>query len=365
MPRDQFPALQKSTYLNTAGGAPIPLAAHAAAVQYYQESLEDGDVYWNTWLERTDNARREVGELVGASARHVAFLGNASAGLNLVADLDEPGVFASADSEFPSCTLPWLRRGFKHARWRTREDGAFDVDDIARVAGNATVLVVSWVQFASGFRADLAAISDFCASRGIRLVVDGTQAVGAFPLDATELGIDALVFSGYKWLTAGYGVAGLVMPKGLPELGSPHAGWRSQVDPFDLRSDVVAPGLDGAHAEAGHPPFPAVFSLGASAALWNGQGTRATSQRILSLVGHLNQGLERIGVPVLSPSDPRLQSGIVLLDVKDPADVARQLSKRGIVTSARRAGLRVSVHAYNTADELDLLVGELAGILGR
>lgn len=365
MIRHHFPALNTITYLNTAGGAPIPDVAHAAASRYYQESLDDGDVHWNAWLERTDQAREAVGALIGCAPQNVAFLGNASAGLNLAAELDEPGTFAHAESEFPSCTLPWLRRGFEPVRWSVKDDGSFDADDVAAVIGDARVLVLSWVQFATGFRADLAAISEICSASGTRFVLDATQAVGAFPLDATGLGIDVVVFSGYKWLTSGYGVAGLAFPRGLPAAGSPHAGWRSQLNPFELRSDELNPGREGQFAESGHPPFPNVFSMGAAARLWGAQGPAETEEEILGLVAHLHGQLDTLGVNVLSSTHRDSQSGIVLIEVEDPPGVAKSLKRAGILTSARRAGLRVSVHAYNTAEEVDRLALELGRILGR
>lgn len=365
MIRDHFPALKTVTYLNTAGGAPIPDVAHAAASRYYQESLDDGDVHWNTWLDRTDQAREAVGALIGCAPRNVAFLGNASAGLNLAAELDEPGRFAHAESEFPSCTLPWLRRGFEPVRWSVAEDGSFDADDVAPVIGDASVLVLSWVQFATGFRADLAAMSEICRASGTRLVVDATQAIAAFPLDATGLGLDVVVFSGYKWLTSGYGVAGVAFPKGLPPAGSPHAGWRSQLNPFELRSDQLNPGSEGQFAESGHPPFPNVFSMGAAARLWGEHGPAQTEEAILGLVAHLHGQLDRLGVNVLSGTQRASQSGIVLIQVDDPPGVAESLRLAGILTSARRAGLRVSVHAYNTVEEVDRLAFELGRILGR
>lgn len=352
--RFRFPALSRNIYLNTAGGAPIPDVAHEAASGYYREAFEDGDIHWNTWLDRTDAARKSVGELVGSPAEHVGFVGNASMGLNLAASMAESQAFAHAPSEFPSCTLPWLRRGSKSFPWGVASDGSFDADDVHKALNlGADTVVVSWVQFGTGFRADLASISAVCKTAGVRLVVDATQAVAAFPIDAAALGIDVLVFSGYKWLTSGYGVAGLVTPRGLKGDGSPFAGWRSQENPFALVADRLEPNLSGLAVEAGHPPFPGVFAMGASARMWNEAGCAVSAATILDLMGHLHARMDEIGVPVLSARAAGQMSGIALVGVDDAAATAQRLSRQGIITSARGAGLRVSVHAYNEASEID------------
>ena len=363
--RHRFPALEQSTYLNTAGGAPIPDVAHLAAAEYYRESLEDGDVHWNEWIERTNAARVDTGRLVGCPPEQVAFVGNASVGLNLAASLYEGERFAYAETEFPSCTLPWLRRGFKPIAWAVREDGGFDADDVRKAAAAAEVIVLSWVQFTTGFRADLGSIAEVCRGAGVRLVVDATQAVAAFPLDAAALGVDAVVFSGYKWLTSGYGVAGLILPGGLPAKGSPNAGWRSQRNPYALEAGVLDPGLDGSFAEAGHPPFPNAFAMGASAKLWGAEGPANTASRIQSLMLTLHDHVDRLGLELISTRDQNHLSGIALIKVDDPAAVAAGLRDRGVQTSARGTGLRVSVHAYNSAADLDAFGLAMREILDR
>ncbi|MBO6575229.1 MAG: aminotransferase class V-fold PLP-dependent enzyme [Rhodothermales bacterium] len=366
MLRERFPALARCTYLNTAGGAPIPDAAHAAAAEYYREAYQQGDVLWNDWMARVDGARAEVGGLVGCAPEHVAFTGNASIGLNLAAALDTPGKVAFAEGEFPSCTLPWLRRGFEPVPWRVREDGSFDGADVRwALRSGARTVVLSWVQFASGFRADLPEIAAMCADMGVRLVVDATQGIAAFPLDLETTPVDALVFSGYKWITSGYGVAGVITPHGFAEEGSPFAGWRSQEEPYALVSDRIQATRSGVGAEAGHPPFPGTFAMGASAALWNRYGPDQAAAHITGLVHQLLGRLDALGIPIRSTRDPHRLSGIVIAAVSEPAHVAAALAERGIVVSARRGGLRISVHAYNLPEEVDVLCDALAGILGR
>ena len=42
---------------------------------------------------------------------------------------------------------------------------------------------------------------------GAQLVIDGTQSVGALPINVQELQPDALICAGYKWLMGPYSIA--------------------------------------------------------------------------------------------------------------------------------------------------------------
>jgi len=92
----------------------------------------------------------------------------------------------------------------------SRDRGIIDLNDIQKsITTDTRVLVTSFVQFATGFRQDLAALGRLCRERNLLFVVDATQGMGVFPIDVVNCGIDFLVFSVYKWAQAGYGVGGL------------------------------------------------------------------------------------------------------------------------------------------------------------
>ena len=151
-------------------------------------------------------------------------------------------------------------------------------------------------------------------------MVDATQGIAAFPHRAHEG--EVLVFSGYKWLTAGYGAAAMVLPGGWPEGGSPLAGWRSQQDPYELENGHLRPFQGTAAVEAGHPPFAAVFAMGAAAALWNGYTPERAAARISGLVKRLHDGVGQGRIALSSTQDPDRLSGIVMLGVPDPEAAA-------------------------------------------
>jgi kynureninase len=65
----------------------------------------------------------------------------------------------------------------------------------------------------------------------------------------------------------------------------------------------------------------------------------------------------------VAPRDPDRLGGTVAIDVPDCLQVARTLNARDFVVDYRPgAGIRVSPHVYNTEEEVDSLVNELAHI---
>lgn len=371
--RRRFPAVERRVYLDTAGGAPVSRRAAEAGRRYYELSLQDGDLHWDAWLEQIDRIRARVARLIGADADEIAFVGNTSSALGLAAHMlaDRGGVL-TVKEEFPSCTLPWLQLGHDVVFVDRRRDGTVTVanleEGLARLPPTGRcrdlgVLAVSFVQFRSGFRFDLGELGDFCATHELELVVDATQGLGAFPVDAGGAGVGFLASSGYKWLAAGYGVAILYVRAGLLErLAFPVAGWRSARDPDELVWDELDQTHRAAGLEQGHPPFAGVFALGGALELVEEIGVAAISGRILELMDHLHESLAEAGFAVLSTADPRYMSGICVVEVDRPVQAVEELAERDIVVSSRGRGIRVSVHHYNDHDDIARLLEALAAI---
>ncbi len=347
--RTHFPALEGRVDLNTAGGGPMCREAADAAHAYFDELFRQGDTRWNATLERVEATRAQTARLLNVSPREIAFLGNASYGLNLVADLFAgDGEVVALSDEFPSVTLPWLQRK-RSVRFL---DSPEELDGALTPATG--VLALSFVQYKTGYRANLAKVSELCRSKGVKLVVDATQGFGVFPIDLTRTPVDALVFSAYKWANAGYGVAPLYVRHALlEEHGLPSAGWRSANQPYDLQATTLDLTTDARGLELGHPPFAGVLALGGALGLIESIGIDEIESRVQNLVDVLHQGLDARGVAIDSPRERELRSAITMVRVPDPAATAATLAEKDILVSARGDGLRVSLHYYNTEDEIE------------
>jgi len=346
--RAHFPALDNRVYLNTAGGGPLCREAAEAVRAYTDELYRDGDTHWSECLERVEDTRARLARLLHTSANEVSFLANASTGLNLVAELlHEDGEVLALTEDFPSVTLPWLARD-RDVRFL---DSPEAIDEALRP--ETSVLAVSFVQYKTGFRLDLERVSAACRTRGVHLVLDVTQGFGVFDIDLSRTPVDALVFSGYKWATAGYGIAPLVVRRDLlEERGLPAVGWRSAREPYDLENRRLDLTTEARGLELGHPPFAGVFALGGALTLIESLGLAAIASRVDDLVETLHTGLDARGIPITSPREPEKRSAITMIRVSDPAGTAAALAEKNIFVSARGDGLRVSLHYFN--DETDI-----------
>ena len=141
-------------------------------------------------------------------------------------------------SDFPSVTYPWLAArdrlgmGIRWVRDTPARDLTLSLGDA--ISDRTTVVCVSPVQFATGSQVDVAALVARARDVGARVVVDVTQMAGAAPVTMTQWGVDALVCSGYKWLSAPSGVALLAVTENLAAATPVIVGWKGSATPFDF-----------------------------------------------------------------------------------------------------------------------------------
>jgi len=366
--REQFPAAEKHTYLNAAEASPISRTAAAEAKRFYDEMLADGDLHWETWLFRKGLVREKLADFIHADPGELAFTLNTSHGMNLVADiLRGPGTVVTMTDEFPSSTLPWLHRKRDVHFVEPTEENTYSLEAIDKAIDvGARVLVTSYVQYRTGFRQDLTALGELCRARDVVFVVNGTQAVGAMPLDVEASHIDFLVFASLKWPLAGYGIGALYINKVRRDLIEyPVAGWQSVSHPDAMDNESLALKTDAAALEVGCPHFPNIFALGGALDLLNAIGLENVTARIFELDDYLVEKLTAIDVEIVSPLEKKYRSGITVLDIPNAAEIVTKLRERNVIVTERAGRLRVSLHVYNNEEDIDTFVAALGELLRR
>src|SRR5262249_31403278 len=82
-------------------------------------------------------------------------------------------------------------------------DGRLLAEDYEKaITPQTRMILLSSVQWSNGLRVDLASFSALAGRRGVLLVADAIQHLGAMPLDVTATPVDFLVCGGHKWLNA-------------------------------------------------------------------------------------------------------------------------------------------------------------------
>ena len=356
--RKQFPVTDRLAYLNSAAAGPVSIAAHAAATDYYQKMMSDGDVYWNRWLAERETARARLAKFINAEPDEIAFTTNTSAGMNLIVDaLEERGEVISSELEFPVTTLPWMHRRIP-VHLLPAVAGEVRMQSIREaMAHNTGVIALSHVQFSNGFRIDL---DELGRNKGDHaLVVNASQSAGAFEINVKRMQIDALCATGHKWMLAGYGSGFVYLSRSLLQQTRSRAlSWLSVEDPFEMRNDEIRPRHDAAaRIELGCPPFAGIFALGASVKLACELGIENIQERVLNLNRKLTARLVESNWNVLSPlANEASRSGETLIAVDRPSEVVRALFRRGVVVTEKPEGIRAATHFFNDESDIERLV---------
>ena len=136
--------------------------------------------------------------------------------------------------------FPWQRLETQGVRieWLSVNDS---LDRIDEAATGARLLTVSFVQYLSGYRANLTAIGEICRRRGCFFFVDAIQGLGAFPLNVEESHIDALSADGHKWLLGSEGCGVLYIRRSRQDAIEPvEFGWTNVASYNDYSSREMA-----------------------------------------------------------------------------------------------------------------------------
>jgi cysteine desulfurase/selenocysteine lyase len=369
----EFAAITAQTvYLNHAGISPAPARVAAAVTAAVQESARDPlGVFLSHILPAQASARARLARLMGVPPEHLAFTKNTGQGLALVADalrLDPGDNVVSVRCEYPSVVYPWYAqadRGIETRLVAPRPDGTFTAEDLdARMDARTRVVTLSWVQFGTGFRCDLAAIATAVHARGALFVVDVIQGVGAMPLAVEALGIDIAVTGAHKWLMAPPGTGGLYLaPHVLDRLRLVNMGANSVVDVMKFDPLDFTPKPTAQRYEEGSPNGLGLVGLDAALSLLEEVGIDALAAQILSLAGYAAEKLEEKNYRVVSPRPDTQRAGLVMFQHRSLPNeaVLQTLTEAGVAAAVRGGSLRFSPHFYNTPEEIDRAVDALPG----
>lgn len=370
--RGLFPSAQKCVHLNHAGTAPIPQpAADAAALVADELMSDDSFAAFKNHQKRQESLRQALSRLISAPPSALAFVKNTSHGLSLVSDALPLGPGENVvvpEGEYPANVYPWMaqraRRGVETRIVPTRANGIVAEEDlIAACDAGTRVLAVSWVQWGTGQRMNLAHLGAFCRERGIFFVVDAVQGLGALRLDLSTLeDVDFAVAGCHKWLLSPAGIGVLyVRPGVMDRLLPANVGWNSVVDPLDWERVHFDLKPTADRFEEGTPNLMGTAALGASVGLLEAVGFAAVAQRVLALADYARAQLSQRGCHVVSPGDPDQCSGIVAFRHPSHSNdaVLQTLAARRIIAAVRCGSVRLSPHAYSSEADIDAAVAAL------
>ena len=368
--REEFPVLEKTTYLVSNSLGPMPRSVPAKLAEYGKDWGDLGVKAWSRgWWEKPIDVGNEIAPLINADAGEVVMMPNVSIAQSAVIssiDFSEPrDTIVMTELDFPSVLYAYqqlaARLGARIVTVRSDDGMTIDQDRLLEAIDDRTRLVaISHVLFKSAFINDANAICEKAHKMGAMVSLDAFHSVGIVPVDVKRSGVDFLTGGVLKWLCGGPGGCFLyVSPAVRDTLAPALTGWQAHARPFAFEERMeYAPGafrwLNGT------PVIPALYACAEGVKIIRTAGVDAIRDKSIRQTSKLIELAESRGYRVFAPRDSKVRGGTVAIDVPNGYEIAQVLLSREILVDYRvGAGIRVAPYFFNRDDEVETVVSAI------
>ncbi len=394
--RSDFPILEEKIY-----GKPLVYFDNGATTQKPRQVLEAIEYAYNHLnanihrgvhylsqkaTEAHEDARTTVAGFLGAAHREeIIFTRGTTEAINLVAFSFGEAFCREGDEivvsvlEHHSNIVPWQmlceRKGMKLRVVPIHANGELDMEVFRSLLTDRTRLVaVAHVSNVLGTVNPVGEIIALAHEKGIRVLIDGAQAVPHIPVNVQQLDADLYVFSAHKI----YGPTGIGVLYGKEELLNampPYQGGGEMIDKvsFDKTTYNVLP----FKFEAGTPDYIGSTALAAALRYVSAIGIETIAAYEHDLTEYATAQLMKIeGMRIIGTAGEKSAVISFLIGNIHPYDLGMLLDKMGIavrtghhcaqplIDSLNIPGtVRASFAFYNTREEVDVFIKALERIV--
>lgn len=371
-------------YLDVASSGPTLRAAMASEYRAREaQSLglatSRNESYWPT---ETNRLATRVAGFLGCDADEILFTHGAGEGLSFIAnglDLNAGDEVLTTTREHPAALMPWMvlarRRGIVIKQVELPAPLTGPEQALGLFAGAVTdktkVLAFSHVQYADGALLPVADLCQFARQRNIVTVVDGAQALGMLDFQLRDFGCDFYSTCFHKWLGGPHGTGALYVRREMLD-----RIWPTAPRGLDASPPIFVPSQSPGHENVpatlhklGNVVprlWPALRGLESALDFHQQVGRSRIEARVRELAIYTRLRLQQLqNTEILTPARPGLWGGILAIrsEKHSGTDLATALVKGHRVFTralewpeAERGALRISVHIFNTHDEVDRLL---------
>ena len=365
-------------FFNAAAAGPLPDFAKEKVMEYMQWRIKGEMIpeVHNSFIE----ARQEVAKLLNCTEVDIAPVNSTGDGIsNILTSINwnetkENGLLIN-DMEYTSNSFPYqqiskmFKLPFHVVPSKIDEDSKIETVDVERIIetikeDNTIGLIgISSVQFINGYRTNLEYLIRKAHEYNVKVLIDGIQSLGAFNLDVKSLNVDYLSTGCYKWLLGPHGTGFIyINPNLVDQLTPLHVGEISDKNHLDFRHHTFRPNEKALKFWGVLNPLFA--SSGLCVKLINDVGITNIEHRIIELTDYLVSEINnKLKIAKIESLRGEFSSGIVRIVFDTTLDLEKILTeineKYKIVTSVRSGAFRISIHAFNTEEEIDVFVKSL------
>lgn len=326
------------------------------------------------FFERVEDFRTKCAELLCTPHRmHCVLIPSVSYGMGIIAKnlRTEPGQnIIILHDQFPSNVYVWQKFcAEKNLELRivapqpdTEHRGKSWNERLLEAIDNKTIMVsMEHIHWTDGTKFELSDIRMRTREVGALLVIDGTQSLGAYPLDVSALDVDVVIAGSYKWMMGPYGL-GIAYFSDYFLNGQPlEEGWITREGSENLAlltdyTDHYKPAM--LRYEMGErSSFALVPMLNAALDQLNRWQPERVQAYCEDLTHPYHADLCSMGFTV-EDTDYRASHlfGIRTPASLNPERLMEELQRKKIYVSLRSGAIRIAPHVYNDASDMDALM---------
>ena len=347
-------SVQQKAYLNTAGCGIISAASLQAGADIYNAFSVNSSTRSEIWRDKEDPLyRKTLSQFLEVEEDRLAFIPNFSYAMNMVVQSlkgDEQVLLYKYD--YPSITAPFIQNGFKVHFLESEQGFALSLETIeqAFIANKIDIIAIGHVQWQSGFKIELGPLSALCKKYKVRVIVDATQSLGAIPIPMQQLGIDVVIASNYKWMNSGFGNGIIYFDPSFLADYPPVITGAASLDFAGTARSYEPGGLNIYGLALLHQALLEKLAIGAD------QIYQHNMQLTKTLLDGLALHKEKLTLFGNYSIEQRASIVVLKEDSNQHGSLGAFLAAAGIIVTSRGGTLRISMHFYNTPQEIGYLL---------
>jgi isopenicillin-N epimerase len=327
-------------------------------------------------------SRIDLGEYVNAAAEDLAYIPNATYGVNIVArslNLKPGDEVLSSDHEYGACDYTWEflcgKAGARYIHQQISLPIQSDADMVDQfwsgVTPHTRAIFLSHITSPTALKFPVEKICELAHKAGILTIIDAAHAMGQISLDLSEIGADFYTSNCHKWSLAPKGAAFLYARRDMQAIVEPLVvswgfGNPAQLGTGSRYIDILQ--WTGTRDPAAALAVPAAIQFMAE---FDWETVRHECHLLLG------QAIERIceltGLPSIYPigSDFYVQMGVAPLPAETDLNAlkSRLYDEFKIEVPLTQHGegkfIRISIQGYNGQSDIDALVNALNYLLPK
>lgn len=372
--KEKFNLSGDISYINCAYMSPNLKTVEEVGIQAILQKSQPWKITRADFFDPVENLKNTFSNLINCShSQRVALIPSVSYGIaNVVKN-----VHATSDQNiilvgegFPSNYYSWKKLSDKTgAKIKIISSPNLDSSNgeiwnqniLNAIDENTVAVSMGHVHWADGTLFDLKKIREKTTENNAFLIVDGTQSVGAYPIDIQEVKLDALICAGYKWLLGPY-VSGVGYFGGKFDLGEPiEENWINRLDSHQFENLV--------NYQSEYKPMANRYSMGEQSNFIGVSMLQKSLEQILEWgvenIQNYCKNISQETIESLLEMDCQMEEeayrshhlfGVRLSPYMDMEKLKTLFEKNNVKISQRGNAIRIAPHVYNTLEDFEKLV---------